>query len=140
MSTVYSTTRECEDRSSLVIIEEHISTELGHNIKTAREHRGLRQEELADRLGLGRTSVTNIERGRQTLSVISLYKIADALGVQPWELLPGFDKPKIKSTRTSAGSNFEFIQRLPDTVNREHLKKILGRHLHEEESQAPDSD
>lgn len=39
-------------------------------------------------LGLSRTSVTNIERGRQPVQLHTLYRIAATLGVEPTLLLP----------------------------------------------------
>ena len=46
------------------------------------------QEALAQAVDLTRTSITNVERGRQKLLVHTLVSIADALGVVPGELLP----------------------------------------------------
>jgi transcriptional regulator with XRE-family HTH domain len=54
----------------------------------AREEAGLKQVDLADRIGLKRTSVTNIEAGRQQIQLHTLWQIADALGVTVGALLP----------------------------------------------------
>jgi len=40
-------------------------------------------------IGLSRTSVTNIEQGRQPIQLHTLYKVAETLGVEPTTLLPG---------------------------------------------------
>ena len=61
---------------------------IGKNIKQARERSGLTQEELAERVGFLRTSVANLERGRQHTPLDVLMKIADALGIEPGLLLP----------------------------------------------------
>lgn len=53
---------------------------LGATIKALRRLRGLTQQQLADRCGLSRTSVTNIELGRHSLTQESIVAIADALG------------------------------------------------------------
>jgi transcriptional regulator with XRE-family HTH domain len=45
------------------------------------------QAELAARLGLGRTSVTNLESGRQNLPLSLLPDIANALGIEPLRLV-----------------------------------------------------
>jgi transcriptional regulator with XRE-family HTH domain len=54
-----------------------------------RELRGskLSQEELARSVKLTRTSIVNIESGRQKLLVHNLFLIADALRVRPTDLL-----------------------------------------------------
>jgi transcriptional regulator with XRE-family HTH domain len=46
------------------------------------------QGELASALGVARTSVTNIEAGRQGLSASMLWRIAGILGCNPNALLP----------------------------------------------------
>lgn len=53
---------------------------LGPNIKALRKMARLTQAELAAKVGLERTSITNIENGRQTLNPRTLVLIADALG------------------------------------------------------------
>jgi len=45
------------------------------------------QAELAARLGLGRTSVTNLEKGQQSPPLSMLPDIASALGVDPLSLI-----------------------------------------------------
>lgn len=60
-----------------------------------RQIAGLSQEALAKRVGMSRTSVTNIEKGRQQIPLHMLYAFADALGVEPAALLP--DKKKLSA-------------------------------------------
>jgi DNA-binding XRE family transcriptional regulator len=62
--------------------------EVGVAVRKARVGKGLNQEELAKLVGLTRTSIVNIEGGRQRLPLTTLYDIADALGVQAIALLP----------------------------------------------------
>lgn len=49
---------------------------------------GMTQEKLAALVGLSRTSITNIEQGRQHVSLHQLYALADALRTTPDTLLP----------------------------------------------------
>ena len=60
---------------------------LAEKVKLAREAAGIQQQELANVVGLTRTSISNIERGKQGLSVDLLYSIADALNENPASLL-----------------------------------------------------
>ena len=62
--------------------------ELGRRIRDARKKGRLTQEALATKISLTRTTVTNIEKGRQQLLVHTLVDIADALSVAPELLLP----------------------------------------------------
>ena len=62
--------------------------EFGRLLRKCRQAAELTQDELAARVGLGRTSITNMEQGKQHVSLHVLYALGDALGVQPAELLP----------------------------------------------------
>lgn len=62
--------------------------ELGAKISHLRRDRALKQEELAAKVGLTRTSITNIEKGRQPVQAHILVMLATALQVSIVELLP----------------------------------------------------
>ncbi|MBI3271441.1 MAG: helix-turn-helix transcriptional regulator [Planctomycetes bacterium] len=68
--------------------EEGFCKEVGLRIRQARSRANLTQEDLGDAVKLTRTSITNIERGRQRLLVLTLAKIAEALRVAPSTLIP----------------------------------------------------
>lgn len=59
----------------------------GHKVRVMREKVGLRQQDLARKMGMSRTSITNIETGRQNVPIDKVYDIADILKVEPRELL-----------------------------------------------------
>ena len=61
---------------------------IGAAVRRARDRAGLTQEDVAKRVGFKRTSLANIESGRQRLPIATLYDLADALGVQATSLLP----------------------------------------------------
>jgi CheY-like chemotaxis protein len=58
----------------------------GTTIKSKRSQLGMSQEELADRAGLHRTYVSDVERGVRNVSLISIEKLAHALGLSVWRL------------------------------------------------------
>lgn len=64
--------------------------EVGRRIREARKRRKppLTQEQLAEQVKLTRTSITNVEKGRQKFLLHTLAEIAVALEVQPASLLP----------------------------------------------------
>lgn len=70
------------------MISEELYVFVGHLIRKAREEHGLTQAQLATNVSLTRTSITNIEHGRQKLLLHTLYEIADALAIEPQALLP----------------------------------------------------
>jgi len=61
---------------------------LGENIRKCRTQRKLSQDELAKLVGLNRTSMTNIEKGRQHPPLHTLCEIVEHLKVDISELLP----------------------------------------------------
>jgi CheY-like chemotaxis protein len=58
----------------------------GSTIKSKRSELGMSQEELADRAGLHRTYVSDVERGTRNVSLGSIEKLAHALGLSVWRL------------------------------------------------------
>lgn len=69
-------------------VDDRYYAEVGRRIRDARDRSGMTQEALSSMVGLSRTSVTNIERGRQKLLLHTLRDIAAALGVAVAQLLP----------------------------------------------------
>jgi transcriptional regulator with XRE-family HTH domain len=67
---------------------DHLYREFGRVLREKRKSAGFTQDDVAGRIGLSRTSVTNIERGRQHVTLHVLYALADAIGAKPAELLP----------------------------------------------------
>ena len=53
---------------------------LGENIQTIRKHRGMKQQELADKIGINMQSLSKIERGVNYPTFDTLEKIMDVLG------------------------------------------------------------
>lgn len=60
---------------------------LGARIRTLRERAGMQSQELASRLGIDPSAMSNIERGRRSVKTGELMKIAEALSVSPLALL-----------------------------------------------------
>jgi transcriptional regulator with XRE-family HTH domain len=57
------------------------------NLRRVRQARGWSQEALADLAGLHRTYVGSIERGERNVSVDNIERLAQALGLDPADLL-----------------------------------------------------
>jgi transcriptional regulator with XRE-family HTH domain len=60
---------------------------LGRNVRRLREARGWSQEDYAERAGIHRTYVSDIERGSRNPTITVVEKLAKPLGVRPGELL-----------------------------------------------------
>ncbi|TET47829.1 DUF4065 domain-containing protein [candidate division TA06 bacterium] len=90
--------------------------ELARRIRKFREDLELSQEQLAEKLGLPRPSISQIESAQRDVSSIELAKLVEVFGVSPDVLLSHESKTKsTKGTRTS---------KMP-TLNREKFRQVL---------------
>lgn len=94
---------------------ENLYMAIGKRIREARVKLSLTQEELAAALRMSRTSVTNIEKGRQHVLVHTLYAIASVLKIDVRQLLPGSE---ISSVRYNSSSP------TPDGISEKEWKYI----------------
>jgi transcriptional regulator with XRE-family HTH domain len=67
---------------------ETIYARFGRELRRVRRAKRMTQDELAQRVNLGRTSIVNIESGRQRVHLHTFVELADALDVSPTDLLP----------------------------------------------------
>ncbi len=60
---------------------------VGRNVRKARLKKGLTQEQFADVSGFSQQYISDLERGRRNPTVVTLYELAQALGVSHVELV-----------------------------------------------------
>ncbi len=92
--------------------EENFYKIIGEKIRISRQALGISQSELAEKIGLRRTSITNIESGQQKIQIFTLYLISENLKIPIFSLFPavethGTDKEKLVSSQqviTSEGT------------------------------------
>ena len=58
----------------------------GNNVRRHRKARSMSQEELGDCCHLDRTYIGSVERGERNISLLNIYRIADALELDVKEL------------------------------------------------------
>jgi transcriptional regulator with XRE-family HTH domain len=63
--------------------------QVGARIEQIRTALGITQEELSKKVGLTRTSITNIEAGRQVITLDGLLKFCESFHITPKQLLRG---------------------------------------------------
>jgi len=113
---------------------------LGKRLKSLRESqqsaRGrITQADLAQDVGLERTSITNIERGNQKVSLHVLYRICNALQVPISEVLPPLSDLK-SGPPASELEELKFAGRteqLPPRL-KQRLALLIGDDSHERET------
>ena len=66
--------------------------QIGRLIKRQRTLNKLTQEQVASAIGLTRTSIVNIERGRHRLPLHVLFGIARAVHAEPRDLIPTIEQ------------------------------------------------
>lgn len=59
----------------------------GTNVKLYRQSQNLSQEKLAEKSGLHRTYISDIERFKRSISLDNIQKIANALNIKSYKLL-----------------------------------------------------
>jgi transcriptional regulator with XRE-family HTH domain len=60
---------------------------VGKNVRRLRAEKGYTQEQFADLSGFTQQYVSDLERGTRNPTIVSLFELAQALGVQPFQLL-----------------------------------------------------
>lgn len=83
---------------TMPVNEELLYRRIGERLKSRREELGLKQGQLAEAVGLLRTSITNIESGRQRPPIHLLYALCAALNLDAAEVLPASEEMSRPST------------------------------------------
>ena len=67
-------------------MEQDPKTLFGRRLRSLRKAKGMSQEGLAFEAGLDRTYIGGIENGKRNVSLVNIYKLANALGILPASL------------------------------------------------------
>ena len=60
---------------------------VGRNVRRIRELKGFTQEQFADQSGFSQQYISGLECGRRNPTVVTLYELAQALGVSHMDLV-----------------------------------------------------
>lgn len=103
---------------------ERLYEEFGRRLRARRKEAELTQSEVAERVGLTRTSITNIEAGRQHVVLHQLLLLASIVGVEPQDLLPR--EPAALEQLVSTPKTLKAIQDSKNTDDVEAIRKVLS--------------
>ena len=67
--------------------EKNIYILIGSRIKDIRESKGMTQQQISDICDFEKSTVSRIEAGRTNLTIKTLYKISQSLGVKMTEIV-----------------------------------------------------
>lgn len=97
---------------------------VGQRIKDIRKDKRLTQEELARKLDFSAASISNIEKGTQSIYLSDLYKLSEELNVDIQQLLPTIDEVK-----AVAPSIDRELKGLPEKEKKivESLRKLIKK-------------
>jgi transcriptional regulator with XRE-family HTH domain len=100
----------------------------GEAVHLSRRRAHMTQEDLANRVRLTRTSITNIEKGKQNVSIRMLYDLAAALKKRPEELLPPLEELSMDAIKQKKLEEIELTARNRELVDRllVHSAKVRG--------------
>jgi transcriptional regulator with XRE-family HTH domain len=82
--------------------DEFLGSVLGRSLRAARRRAGLTMDALAELSGVSQPHLSQMENGRVSPSISTLYRLANALGVSPQQLLPNMAQDELQVIR--AGS------------------------------------
>lgn len=99
--------------------------EVGERLRSRRRARGLSLRELAERLGVSPSLISQIERGRARPSVSTLFAIATELDASLDELLFNDDRTG-SAAEASIGSRESRISPVQDAASRHHIRLASG--------------
>jgi len=70
---------------------------IGENVRRIRLKADLSQEAVAEAMGVDRAYISALELGQRNVTVISLWRVAEALGVETYTLLQ--EQPPVSSLK-----------------------------------------
>lgn len=71
---------------------EQIKESVGRKIKQERDNRNQSAERIANHLGISRVALTHIEKGRNNINAVQLWKLACIFGCEPSDFFPPIPK------------------------------------------------
>ena len=92
---------------------------VGRRIKTLRKARNLSQEALADKASTSAKYLSRIEIGKENPTIDLLFRLADGLNVEPYEMLCFEEGELVGQLRTRAA---KLIDEVPD----KDIARVVG--------------
>ncbi len=101
-----------------------LEEDVGPRLRAHRENRGLSLRELARRLGVSPSAISQIETGKSRPSVSTLYSIVTELGISLDELFGGATPSESAASRDAAGAT---RRRVGDPLPERHVQRAGDR-------------
>jgi transcriptional regulator with XRE-family HTH domain len=111
--------------TTIVRMTDSPASRIAANLRTLREARGFSVVALAERSGVGRATLTNLEAGRGNPTIDTLYALADALGAALGDLIGEPARTRVEVVRAGHGTRVE------GAVSARLLDRVRGQRLAE---------
>lgn len=104
--------------------------DLADNIKTIREHKGFKQIEVADYIGVDKSAYSRIEKGTRAITVIELQKMAELFAMSVDHILnyDGGVPTEVVIEDKTAIEQLKLIQQLPEE-DRQTIFRLIDKML-----------
>ena len=79
----------------------NLSAEIGIRVREFRVKAGLSGVKLAEAAGVSQPFLSQLESGQSSVAIATLYRIANALGAQPSDLLPEAEPDEVEVVRSA---------------------------------------
>lgn len=98
---------------------------IGHRISELRKLNNHNQQQLADKIGLGRSSIANIESGRQQVSLHVIYRISQVYNAEVHSLIPKVSEVASKVSLELSNVNEVFKKQNVGDVTQKQILELL---------------
>jgi transcriptional regulator with XRE-family HTH domain len=106
---------------------EYTALAVGPRVRLLRQLAGMSLEDLAERSGLSVACISLVENQKRGTSLLTLIKLADALGGDPASLLTAMPEERVVKVR---GSEIRRIREGIRAIERKELAQAVGVHYH----------
>lgn len=102
-----------------------IKKALGLRVRELRTKQEISQEELADRAGLHWTYVGGVERGEKNVTLETMFKLSQGLGIDVTDLFAfAKQKPQAGENKVFTAEIYNLVKNL-EPKNREIVKRVI---------------
>ena len=106
-------------------------TDIGQKLKNIRELKNLKQEYVAERLGISTRAYSKIETEETQLTIKRLNEISEILGVSPQEII-GFETSIVFNNGNNQNGG-EYSNTIYNQTEIEHVERLYKKLLEEKE-------
>ena len=104
---------------------DHDVVDFGNRVRTERQKQGITLERLANLINCDKASLSRFEKGERVIKYDNVLRIADALKISPWELLPDRFKENTFVTETESRIHSGLLK-LPESKRMEAMEYIVA--------------